>query len=65
VFVAGSAVRPYWTVQKDVAAWKGDQPDDHKESSLFLLAEDTGSAKVKVQYPGQEPIVIAVSVVAK
>jgi hypothetical protein len=62
VFVSGKAVRPYWTVQKDVAAWKGDQPDDHKESSLFLKAEDLGATKVRVQYPGKQPVVIDVTV---
>ena len=63
VFVAGSAVRPYWTKRKEIAEWKGDQPNDRKESSLFLVADDTGTSKVKVQYPGQEePLIIEVTV---
>jgi hypothetical protein len=65
VLLAGDCVRPYWTRRKDVAGWKGDQPDDHKESSLFLLADDPGSAKVKVVYPGKDPVIVEVQVHAK
>lgn len=62
VFVSGSAVKPYWTQRKEVAEWKKDQPNDRKESSLILIADDSGSAKVKVQYPGKEPVIVEISV---
>jgi hypothetical protein len=62
VFVSGSAVKPYWTKRKEVAEWKGDQPNDRKESSLFLIADDAGSARVKVQYPGKEPLLVEITV---
>ncbi|MBK7864387.1 MAG: hypothetical protein IPJ65_38455 [Archangiaceae bacterium] len=65
VFVSGKAVRPYWTNRQEVAEWKGDHPNDHKESSLFLKGDDPGSAKVKIQYPGREAILIDVTVHAK
>ncbi len=65
VMVAGDCVRPFWTKRKDVADWKGDQPADRKESSLFLLADDPGSAKVKVVFPNKEPLVVEVSVHSK
>jgi hypothetical protein len=62
VFVSGSAVRSYWTKVHEVSGWKGDQPKDTKESSVFLLADDAGGAKLKVQYPGKEPIIVDISV---
>lgn len=62
VFVSGSAVRPYWTKPNEVAEYKEGKELDRHESSLFLVADDAGSSKVKVQYPGKEPIIIEVSV---
>jgi hypothetical protein len=62
VFVSGSAVKPYWTRKRDVAEWRDGQPADRKESGLFLLADEAGTSKVKVQLPGKEPTVIEVAV---
>lgn len=62
VFVAGSAVRPYWTVPKTLEDYKEGKEINTVQSSLYLLADDGGNAKVKVEYPGQEPIIIEVSV---
>ncbi len=62
VFVSGSAVRSYWTNAKTLEDYKEGKELNTTQSSLFLLADDGGNAKVKVQYPGQEPIVIEVSV---
>jgi len=62
VFVAGSAVRPYWTTPKTLEDYREGKEINTVQSSLFLLADDGGNAKVKVQYPGQEPIIIEVSV---
>jgi hypothetical protein len=62
VAVAGSAVRPYWTTSKTLEDYKDGQEVVRNQSSLFLLADDSGSAKVKVDYPGKEPIIIEVSV---
>lgn len=65
LLVSGDCVRPYWTKRKEVAAWKGDQPDDRKESSLFIIADDPGTAKLKVVYAGKEPLLVEVNVHAK
>lgn len=62
VSVAGSAVRPYWTKAKELSDYRDGQEINKHQSSLFLLADDSGTAKVKVQYPGKEPILIEVSV---
>jgi hypothetical protein len=62
VLLAGDAVKPYWTKMRDLSDGQGTP---QKESSLFLLADEAGSAKVKVLYPGKEPLVIAVDVKEK
>lgn len=62
VAAAGSAVRVYWTKAKTLEDFKDGQEVNKKESSLFVRAEDGGNAKVKVTWPGQEPMLIEVSV---
>ncbi len=62
VFVSGTAVRPYWTNAKTLEDYRDGQEVNTTQSSLFLLADDSGTSKVKVQYPGKEPIIIEVSV---
>ena len=61
----GDCVRPFWTKRKEVADWKGDQPADRKESSLFLIADDPGTAKVKIISGSKEPQVVEIQVHAK
>jgi hypothetical protein len=63
--LAGDCVKPYWTKRKEVTAWKGDHPDDRKESSIYLLADDAGSAKLKVLYAGKEPLIVEINVHTK
>ena len=62
VSVAGDSVKAYWTQANRVDEWKDGKSIEHSESTLFLLADDPGTSKVKVQLPGQEPHLIEVSV---
>ncbi|MBL8954955.1 MAG: hypothetical protein JNK82_29530 [Myxococcaceae bacterium] len=62
VSVSGSAVRPYLTTVKTLEDYKEGKEINTTQSSLFLMADDAGGAKVKVEYPGQEPLLIELSV---
>lgn len=62
VAVLGDSVRTYLTKTHDVADWKNGEAADRKESSLFVVADEGGITKIRVTYPGKEPLLIEVSV---
>ena len=56
--ISGTAVRFYWTRVR---------PSRHKnskahESSLFLVGEDPGKSKLKIERKNKKPVVITISV---
>ena len=65
VSLAGDAVKAFWGRRVTNEEWKDGSAIEHKESSLFLQADDAGRAKVKVEQPGKEPLTVEVSVHAR
>lgn len=56
--ISGTAVRFYWTRVRPSRHTKSKA----NESSLFLVGEDTGKSKLKIERKNKKPVVITISV---